>query len=87
MIGQDVGLPWLLPLAVEILREKAPAQAAGGFYDDDLLYAVVTRRPEVWAADPELARELKAAVSMPTNLSRYVRPEVEAFLAALPDGV
>ncbi|MFE7166303.1 contact-dependent growth inhibition system immunity protein [Streptomyces sp. NPDC057616] len=87
MIGQDVGLPWLLPLAVEILREKAPAQAAGGFYDDDLLYAVVTRSPGVWAADPELARELKAAVSMLTNLSRYVRPEVDAFLAALPDGV
>ena len=87
MIGQDVGLPWLLPLAVEILREKAPAQAAGGFFDDDLLYAVVTRKPEVWAAEPELARELKVAVSMLANLSRYVRPEVEAFLAALPDGV
>ncbi|MFA3873757.1 contact-dependent growth inhibition system immunity protein [Streptomyces sp. MMCC 100] len=43
-ITQDVGLSWLLPLAVRILRDTAPAQAAGGWYDDDLLYAVVTRR-------------------------------------------
>ncbi|MEU6994515.1 contact-dependent growth inhibition system immunity protein [Streptomyces sp. NPDC046465] len=27
LIGQDVGLPWLLPLAVEILRDSAPQQA------------------------------------------------------------
>lgn len=30
LIGQDVGLPWLLPVAVEILRDGAPRQAAGG---------------------------------------------------------
>lgn len=30
------------------LRDTAPGQAAGGWYDDDLLYAVVIRRPRVW---------------------------------------
>ncbi|MBR8643579.1 hypothetical protein KEF29_39980 [Streptomyces tuirus] len=33
LITQDVG-PWLLPLAVRILGDTAPAQAAGGSYDD-----------------------------------------------------
>ena len=87
LIGQNVGLPWLLPLAVEILREKASQQAEGGFYDDDLLSAVVTRSPEVWAAAPDLARELKTAVSTLTDLSPYVQPEVDAFLATLPADV
>ncbi|MEU4464998.1 contact-dependent growth inhibition system immunity protein [Streptomyces sp. NPDC024017] len=86
LITQDVGLPWLLPLAVQILRDTAPAQAAGGWYDDDLLYAVVTRRPQVWEQFPDLAHELRTAVETLTDLSRYVRDEVEAFLSTLPEG-
>jgi hypothetical protein len=86
LITQDVGLPWLLPLAVRILRDTAPAQAAGGWYDDDLLYAVVTRGPQVWERFPDLARELKTAVETPADLSRHVRDEVGAFLSSLPEG-
>ena len=86
LIGQDVGLPWLLPLAVEILRDEAREQPAGGFIDGDLLYAVVTRSPEVWRAHPELAHELKNAVTLLTDLSTYEKREVEAFLASLPGG-
>ncbi|MFD8431254.1 contact-dependent growth inhibition system immunity protein [Streptomyces coelicoflavus] len=84
LITQDVGLPWLLPLAVRILRDAAPAQAAGGWYDDDLLYAVVTRRPQVWEQSPDLARELKTAVETLVDLSRYVQDEVESFLEVSP---
>lgn len=85
LIGQNVGLPWLLPLAVKILWDTAPNQAAGGWYDDDLLYAVVTRSPEVWADAPELAHDLKETVAVLTDLSRYVKREVEEFLASLPE--
>ncbi|MET7321589.1 contact-dependent growth inhibition system immunity protein [Streptomyces sp. NPDC005549] len=85
LITQDVGLPWLLPLAVRILRDTAPAQTAGGWYDDDLLYAVVTRKPQVWEQFPDLARELKTAVETLVDLSRYVRDEVESFLSSLPE--
>ncbi|MGW6062195.1 contact-dependent growth inhibition system immunity protein [Streptomyces sp. NPDC055189] len=86
LIGQNEGLPRLLPLAVGILRDTAPRQAAGGWFDDDLLYAVVTRNPEVWADDPELARELKKALATLNglSLSRYVRQEVAQLLASLP---
>src|SRR3954469_13153268 len=84
LIGQDVGLPWLLPLAVEILRDEELKQPAGGFIDGDLLYAVVTRSLEVWMAYPELASELKEAVTLLTDLSTSEKREVEAFLASLP---
>ncbi|MFC8565519.1 contact-dependent growth inhibition system immunity protein [Streptomyces sp. NPDC057245] len=87
LITQDVGLPWLLPLAVRILRDTAPAQAAGGWYDDDLLYAVVTRGQQVREQSPDLAHELKEAVETLVDLSRYVRDEVESFLASLPEGM
>jgi hypothetical protein len=83
LLGQNVGLPWLLPLGVEIVREAAE-QPTGGFLDGDLLYALVTRSPEVWTANPEPALELKTAVSMLPELSRYVKQEVEAFLASAP---
>jgi hypothetical protein len=85
LIGQDVGLAWLLPLAVEILRDEALKQPAGGFIDGDLLYAAVTRSSEVWRTHPELAHELKNAVTLLTDLSTYEEREVEAFLASLPE--
>ncbi|WP_430741640.1 contact-dependent growth inhibition system immunity protein [Streptomyces sp. P13-3-3] len=84
LITQDVGLPWLLPLAVRILRDTAPSQIAGGWYDDDLLYAVVTRKTQVWERFPDLARELKATVESLVDLSSYVREEAAAFCAAVP---
>ncbi|MFD5375001.1 contact-dependent growth inhibition system immunity protein [Streptomyces griseoincarnatus] len=85
LITQDVGLPWLLPLAVRILRDTAPSQIAGGWYDDDLLYAVVTRKTQVWEQFPGLARELKATVETLVDLSRCVREEAAAFCAAVPE--
>ena len=39
MIGQNIGLPFLLPLALEVLK-KEPL-AAGDYYDGDLLAAVL----------------------------------------------
>jgi len=87
LIGQDVGLPWLLPLGVEILRDEVAGQATGGFFDGDLLYAVLSRNPQVWTARPELARALKGVVSMLTEPSRYVRQEIETFLASLPEDI
>ncbi|MEU4142252.1 contact-dependent growth inhibition system immunity protein [Streptomyces parvulus] len=80
LITQDVGLPWLLPIAVRILRDTAPGQAAGGWYDDDLLYTVVTRNPRVWEQFPDLAHELRRAVETLVDLSRSVRDEAETAL-------
>ncbi|GAP48555.1 hypothetical protein [Streptomyces azureus] len=40
---------------VRTLRDNAPAQVAGGSYDDDLLSVVVARRPQVREHFPDLA--------------------------------
>ncbi|MFF2230810.1 contact-dependent growth inhibition system immunity protein [Streptomyces anulatus] len=55
LIGQDIGLPHLLQLALDVLRENSMAE--GGMYEGDLLSAVLTRSPSVpratcrgWAA-------------------------------------
>ncbi|MEU0087314.1 contact-dependent growth inhibition system immunity protein, partial [Streptomyces sp. NPDC006274] len=44
LIGQSIGLPYLLPLAVEVLRENPMAE--GHMYEGDLLSAVLTRNAE-----------------------------------------
>ncbi|MET9598637.1 MULTISPECIES: contact-dependent growth inhibition system immunity protein [unclassified Streptomyces] len=82
LIGQDVGLPWTLPLALEILRETAPDQKDGGFYDDDLLSAVLTRKAETWTAHPDLARELRQILDTLTDLSPYIQRDCDKFLEA-----
>ncbi|MBC9712133.1 hypothetical protein H9Y04_06060 [Streptomyces sp. TRM66268-LWL] len=85
LIGQDIGLRWLIPVSLEILRETAPDQAAGGFYDDDLLTAVLSRGPDLWETHPEWAREVKEILSMLGALSVYVQREADDFLARCPE--
>ncbi|MET9482692.1 contact-dependent growth inhibition system immunity protein [Streptomyces sp. NPDC006638] len=81
LIGQDVGLPVLLPLAVEVLRENPLAE--GDMYEGDLLSGVLTRSPAVWGAHPELARQLNVAVGGLTDLSPMLRREIETFVGAV----
>ncbi|MFF7096830.1 contact-dependent growth inhibition system immunity protein [Streptomyces rubradiris] len=85
LIAQDIGLHWLLPVALDFLRETAPQEAAAGWYDDDLLSAVLTRRESVWRNAPQLARHLDETVRMLTDLSPYIQREVENFRTNLSD--
>lgn len=85
LIGQDVGLRWVLPVALDHLRETAPDEAATGWYDDDLLSAVLTRGQSVWRSSAELARHLNETIAMLTDLSPYIRQEVDEFRTALSD--
>ncbi|MFE9929909.1 contact-dependent growth inhibition system immunity protein [Streptomyces sp. NPDC005533] len=82
LVGQDVGLPWTLPLALEILRETAPAQSDGAFYDDDLLSAVLTRKAETWAAHPALTRDIQDILRVLTDLSPHIERDRATFLEA-----
>ncbi len=85
LVGQDVGLRWLLPVALDFLRETAREEEASGWFDDDLLSAVVTRKEEAWRSAPELARHLDETVRILTDLSPYVQHEVIRFREALSD--
>ncbi|KES03371.1 hypothetical protein BU52_30905 [Streptomyces toyocaensis] len=85
LVGQDVGLRWLLPVALDFLRETAREEETSGWFDDDLLSAVVTRKEEAWRSAPELARHLDETVRMLTDLSPYVQHDVSRFREALSD--
>lgn len=83
LIGQDIGLPVLLPFAVEVLRDNPLAE--GDMYEGDLLSAVLTRSPTVWGAHPELANQLNVIVGGLTDLSPDLRSMVEEFAGAVQD--
>lgn len=79
LITQDVGLPYLLPLAVELLRTDPMAE--GDLYEGDLLSAVMTRGRTAWGEVPKAARELRAILSSPADLPPGLRQEADSFLA------
>lgn len=47
MIGQRIGLEWLLPIAIEILEREPLAE--GDFYPGDLLASVLRIDTDFWA--------------------------------------
>ncbi|MFJ9447852.1 contact-dependent growth inhibition system immunity protein [Kitasatospora sp. NPDC101235] len=55
------GLAYLLPLAVEVLRDDPLAE--GDMYEGDLLAAVLTRDAQVWIESPEPRREVRLIAS------------------------
>ncbi|MEU2901260.1 contact-dependent growth inhibition system immunity protein [Streptomyces sp. NPDC001273] len=79
LIRQDVGLAYLLPLAVEVLRIDPLAE--GDMYEGDLLAAVLTRSREVWSKSPELKRDVRLIVAELANVPPALKREVEGFLA------
>ncbi|MFI6612055.1 contact-dependent growth inhibition system immunity protein [Streptomyces sp. NPDC050507] len=81
LIGQDVGLPVLLVLAVEVLRDNPLAE--GDMYEGDLLRAVLTRSPAVWNAYPDLARRLTLMVGGLSGLSPDLLSMVEQFVGSV----
>ncbi|MER5478982.1 contact-dependent growth inhibition system immunity protein [Streptomyces sp. NPDC002734] len=85
LITQDVGLRQLLPRALDHLRATAPREAGRFWLDDDLLFAVVTRRGEVWRDHPEWVRHLDDILRLLPELSPSLRPDVNAFRTAVAD--
>jgi len=60
MIGQNIGLKFLIPIALEKLKENILAE--GDFYEGDLLKSVLTCKGEFWKDKTELIKELEAIV-------------------------
>lgn len=79
LIRQNVGLAYLLPLAVEVLRIDPLAE--GDMYEGDLLAAVLTRSAEVWSESPELERDVRLIVSQLADVPPTLKCAVEGFLA------
>lgn len=79
LIRQNVGLAYLLPLAVEVLLVDPLAE--GDMYEGDLLAAVLTRSAEVWSESPELERDVRLIVSELADVPPTLKCVVEGFLA------
>ncbi|WP_432038846.1 contact-dependent growth inhibition system immunity protein [Streptomyces cucumeris] len=79
LIAQNVGLPFLLPLALEVLRDEPLAEAR--YYEGDLLSVVLRCDPGVWAVLPDLAGELVAIVSGLPEVEDHLAGDAQHFLA------
>ena len=60
LIGQEIGLPFLVPLALERLNDDPWAQ--GHMYPGDLLNAVVTVPANFWHEHPHLVPRFQSAL-------------------------
>jgi CDI immunity proteins len=69
MIGQQINLEYLVPLALEHLRINPLAE--GKYYPGDLLDVVVKANDEFWLSYPELRDEVTAIAEKATSLFIY----------------
>lgn len=67
MIGQQIGLRYLVPLALRELRQRPHAE--GNLYEGALLHAVLSIDADFWEARPDLAGDLLTLVN---NLSSEI---------------
>ncbi len=87
MIGQQIGLPYLIPLALELLRSDP--FTAGDCYEGDLLAAVLRADSRFWLASPELraeaARIAQQALSLLPTLDETDRQTAQESLTDAHD--
>ncbi|MEZ0111555.1 hypothetical protein ABH920_005573 [Catenulispora sp. EB89] len=77
LIGQNIGLSNLVPLALELLRNDP--LAAGDFYEGALLKAVLSVDRTFWAAHDELADQVRAVVAAIEDPPSLLAAAIAAF--------
>jgi hypothetical protein len=78
LVGQQIGLPVLVPLAIEKLRLDPLAE--GHMYEGDLLFAVLRVDGGFWTAHPSLAEEVRSIADGLPNPPSPVAEEVLRFV-------
>jgi hypothetical protein len=74
MIGQNIGLKFLIPIALGKLKENILAE--GDFYEGDLLKSVLTCKEEFWNDETELTKELEAIILDNREVLREREPDL-----------
>ena len=81
LIGQQIGLHYLIPLAVESL--SADPLVAGDYYRGDLLKNVLSVRPEFWSEHPELYWQVDGVITeleiLRDTIEKQLMPAAESF--------
>lgn len=83
MIGQNIGLPYLMPLAIKQLQRDP--LASGDFYEGDLLISVLRAEASFWQEHPDLHAAVQHIVatmpSFPENTFSGIIKDFEKALA------
>lgn len=74
MIGQGIGLPHLVPLALERLEQDP--WVAGDHYEGDLLMNVLRVPAEFWSSHLDFLGRLTEIVSIPEERHKMVDTEI-----------
>jgi hypothetical protein len=86
VVGQRIGLPFLIPMAVERLEDDP--LVAGDFYPGDLLQAVVRAGEGFWADHPDslqrVRKVLRRVKDLLPSLDEIDRQTVREVLAEVP---
>jgi hypothetical protein len=74
LIGQKIGLPYVVPVALEMLADNP--LASGNFYAGDLLVAILGLPSEFWDAHPELNNEMVELAELVQQLHELIQSEL-----------
>ena len=74
LIGQNLGLKYLIPLAIKILEKNILAE--GHFYEGDLLKSVLTSNPDYWKIERE---DWSSVVSIYENNLELIKNEAAEY--------
>ncbi len=77
MIGQNIGLPFLVPLAIQRFKEDPPVE--GDFYPRDWRASVLRVEADFWRKHPNLRRIVEGSVQAATPLPEGVEDALQAF--------
>ena len=85
MIGQEIGLRYLLVLAIEILKKNLLAE--GNYYEGDLLNAIFHIKPQNWEGNHEHWIQIDELIKNRLSELRQYRPRLDIdnfYLAKTP---
>lgn len=84
LIGQEIGLVYLVPISMEYLEENTWCQ--GDYYNGDLLQSVLKINIDFWKSHSELfARLSEIMIGMETMNNLYLNTLSPAWLKILED--
>ncbi|MCC7501220.1 MAG: hypothetical protein IT229_01740 [Flavobacteriales bacterium] len=74
LIGQEIGLPYLIPVAIDLLREDP--WAGGHMYPGHLLKRVVEVPASYWTENPELILRFQSVLDEAEKRWQFYQKEV-----------
>jgi hypothetical protein len=81
LIGQEIGLLWLVPMALEVLKTEPLTESE--FYPGDLLVQVLRLPQKFWSAHGAQRHRLESVLERGTVFSEDIQEDIVAFRQAV----